>query len=129
MSKVTLEVETDDPSSLAADLREHLGTDTVRIVAERFPGAPGETPDTVFGLELSDPLPDGWTPLEALVAIRCLTGGGDGVPPVQLHWSPTRSLPSWEASGMCDYLRHQIRLCWGSAVVVLTDEDDGPPDT
>jgi hypothetical protein len=80
--------------------------------------------DTVAGLELSDPMPKGWTPLEAIVGITCLVAEPGTGPPVRVHWSPTAGLPSHEAAGILDFIGYQIQLCWGSWIVVA----DGPDD-
>ena len=47
-------------------------------------------------LEFQDDIPEGWTPLEAVVVIKCLGGGGD----VALHETATHSVSTWEVAGM-----------------------------
>jgi hypothetical protein len=91
---------------------------------------PERLPDTVAGLELADPVPAGWTPLEAIVGISCLVADPDAGPPVRVHWSPTRGLPSHEAAGILEFISYQIRMCWGSWIVVAgpPDDDDEPAD-
>lgn len=57
---------------------------------------------TIFGLEPVDGLPEGWTPLEAIVAVKCLDEEGE----VAIHTTATAALNSWEALGML----HDARL-------------------
>lgn len=59
---------------------------------------------TIFGLEPVDDLPDGWTPLEAIVAVKCLDEGGD----VAVHTTATAALNSWEALGMVNDARLRL---------------------
>ena len=47
-------------------------------------------------LEFQDDVPEGWTPLEAVVVIKCLSGDGS----VALHETATPSVNGWEAAGM-----------------------------
>jgi hypothetical protein len=131
MTVVTLRVETEkelEPGFLADVLSDALGGAAVTAVAEKPAEARERTGDVVCGLPLGDPVPEGWTPLEAVVALRCLVDEPGEGPPLQLHWSPTAGLPSWEASGMCDYLRHQIRLCWGTIVLTCGEGEPGEGD-
>lgn len=51
---------------------------------------------TIFGLAPYNALPEGWTPLEAVVAVKCL----DHVGEVQMFHTATEALNSWEALGM-----------------------------
>jgi hypothetical protein len=51
---------------------------------------------TTLGLELDDNLPDGWTPLEAIVTAKCLDTNGN----VQTFHSATPTLSTYEAVGL-----------------------------
>lgn len=49
----------------------------------------------IFGLEPSEPLPQGWTPLECVAVIKCLDETGE--PTVFLA---ATSLPVWDSVGL-----------------------------
>jgi hypothetical protein len=69
---------------------------------------------TLFGLTPYEELPEGWTPLEAVVAVKCLDDEGK----VQMFHTATEALNNWEALGM---LRDaQLQLEEG----LQQDEDD-----
>ena len=62
----------------------------------------------VFGLEVED-MPEGWTPLETFVILKCLDEDGD----VALLTRSTEPVRSWDAVGMLtaalDVQRHRLR--------------------
>lgn len=47
-------------------------------------------------LEFQDDVPDGWTPLEAIVVIKSI----DELGIVRLHQTSTQAVNTWEATGM-----------------------------
>lgn len=51
---------------------------------------------TVFGLEVLEPLPEDWVPLEAIVTVKCLDDEGK----TAMHHTATPKLNTWEAIGM-----------------------------
>lgn len=51
---------------------------------------------SVFGLTTYRELPEDWTPLEAIVVVKCLDKGGD----VRMFHTATEALNRWEAYGM-----------------------------
>lgn len=69
----------------------------------------------IFGLPPYDELPEGWTPLEAVVAVKCLDDEGN----VQMFHTATEALNNWEALGMARDI--QLQLEKGLA---KGDEDD-----
>ena len=50
----------------------------------------------IFGLEPHEPLPEHWTPLEAIAIVKCLDADGD----TALVLTSTEALSCWEAAGM-----------------------------
>lgn len=79
----------------------------------------------IFGLEPRGPLPENWTPLEAIAVVKCLAADGE----IVLHLSSTPALPSWEAIGMLtvalDVRRDAQRQ--GFCPLDEDDEDDEGP--
>ena len=59
----------------------------------------------IFGLETQYPLPEHWTPLEAVAVIKCLDEKGDPT----LWMTSTESLNSWERLGMLTAARDITR--------------------
>jgi hypothetical protein len=59
---------------------------------------------SVFGLDTYAELPEGWTPLEAVVVVKCLDEGGE----VKMFHTATESINSWEALGMARDLELQL---------------------
>jgi hypothetical protein len=51
---------------------------------------------TAFGLELDEPLPEGWTPLEAIVIVKALDETGK----MAMFNTATPALNVYEAAGM-----------------------------
>ena len=70
-----------------------------------------------YGLDV-DPVPDGWTPLEAFVVLKCLDEEGH----VALLARPTDGIASWDAIGMLtaalDTQRDQVRAGF------ISDDDE-----
>lgn len=64
-------------------------------------------------LQFDDDLPDGWTPLGAVVVVTALDTDGD----VRLHHAATDGLSSCEAIGMLIHTSDVLRLS-------LTDQED-----
>lgn len=56
----------------------------------------------IFGLETRHPLPDKWTPVEALALVKCLDENGE----LRLYQATTTGLTSWEALGMLTAAAH-----------------------
>jgi hypothetical protein len=50
----------------------------------------------IFGLEVDPPLPDRWTPLEAVAVVKCLDEDGE----MALQVTATPALTRWESLGM-----------------------------
>jgi hypothetical protein len=50
----------------------------------------------IFGLEPRHPLPENWTPLEAVAVVKCLDGDGN----LALDVVSTTGVTGWEALGM-----------------------------
>jgi hypothetical protein len=50
----------------------------------------------IFGLEPEHPLPDNWTPIEAIAVIKCLDENGE----LALDVISTGGVTIWEALGM-----------------------------
>lgn len=61
----------------------------------------------VYGLALED-LPEGWQPVEAIVAIKCLKPEDDGCP-YGLVARATSGITTWEAEGMAAWLGRVAR--------------------
>lgn len=59
---------------------------------------------SVFGLTTYRELPEGWTPLEAIVAVKCLDEAGE----VQMFHTATEALNRWEAHGMTRDIQLQL---------------------
>lgn len=53
---------------------------------------------TIFGLEPSEPMHDGWTPLEATAVVKCLDEDGNLVFAIR----STETLTDWEAFAMLE---------------------------
>lgn len=74
----------------------------------------------VYGLGL-DPMPEGWTPLEAFVVLKCLDEDGH----VALWTQSTEGVMSWDAVGMLtaalDTQRDDLRQGF-----IREDDDDDP---
>ncbi len=75
----------------------------------------------IFGLE-AEPMPDGWTPLEAVVVMKCLDETGE----VALLTRSTEALRSWDAVGMLtaalDTQRDDVRANF------ISDDDEDEED-
>lgn len=75
----------------------------------------------VYGLE-APPLPDGWTPLEAVTVVKCLDADGSAA----LVSKVTDGLSMWECVGMLsavlDSQRADIQRCF----IDPDDEEDEP---
>lgn len=59
---------------------------------------------TVFGLTPLDKLPEAWTPIEAIVAVKCLDDEGK----LRMFYTATEALNSWEALGMIRDVQMQL---------------------
>ncbi|MBO0863449.1 MAG: hypothetical protein J2P16_00045 [Mycobacterium sp.] len=55
-----------------------------------------DEPATIFGLPLSRPWPQNWTPLEAVAVVKCLDDEGS----LALNLMCTPGLTEWESVGM-----------------------------
>lgn len=75
----------------------------------------------VYGLQMGA-MPDGWTPLDAFVVLKCLDEDGN----VALLTRSTESLRAWDAVGLLtaalDVERAELRDGF------INDEDDEPDD-
>ncbi len=71
----------------------------------------------IFGVETKQPLPDGWTPLEAVAVIKCLDEDGDPT----LYLAATEALSSWESLGMLTAARDAQA---GDVQARFIEEDD-----
>lgn len=66
----------------------------------------------VYDLEIPD-LPEGYTPLEAIVVVKCLDEKGN----LDMHQDATEGLNTWEAIGM-------VRWCGRSLEIGLHEDDE-----
>jgi hypothetical protein len=62
---------------------------------------------SVFGVDLDedDQLPEGWTPLEVVVTIKCLDEEGE----VKMEHFASSGLNTWEAWGMSQWTADTLR--------------------
>lgn len=71
------------------------------------------------GVELDGELPDGWTPLEVVVTVKCLDEEGK----VQMTHRASSGLNSWEGWAMSQWTADTLRDGLRNGV----DEDDDDP--
>lgn len=58
-----------------------------------------------FGIELDGDLPEGWTPLEVVITVKCLNEEGK----VAMDHFASHSLNSWEAWAMSQWTADTLR--------------------
>ena len=74
----------------------------------------------IFGLEPREPLPEGWTPLEAVAAVKCLDERGD----VGLVLAATEGLSGWESVGMLVGALDAARSDLAESFVLTEEEEE-----
>lgn len=88
------------------------------------PASSEDSVESLWGLEFESTIPENWTPLEALILVKCMSMVDDGYQSSRLMWTSTANLPTWEASGMLTYAQHVIKRNWDLTAAIEESEDE-----